>query len=98
MKLFFPVTICLGKGDGGDVLVQIDTSKEEYELLVEKCIEDEEISDCGEFEDLCSRIVLATEDECDWEYSDAEEDLDEATYLISYPSKVIDAAEKQREK
>ena len=92
MKLDFPVTICLGRGDGGDVSVEIDVTKEEFDLLVEACEDGGEMSEYDTLSDLYERIVSAAPDECDWEYGGEESELDEATYFVYYPEKVIDAA------
>ena len=91
MKLDFPVTVCLGGGDGGDVSVRIDVTKEEFDLLVEACEDGDEISECESLSDLYDRTVSAADEEGDWDYGGDESDLDEATYLVSYPEKVADA-------
>ena len=92
MKLDFPVTVCLGRGDGGDVSVRMNVTKEEFDLLVEACENGDEISEYDSLSDLYERIISAASDECDWDYGGDESDLDEATYLVSYPEKVMDAA------
>ena len=43
--LDFPVTVCLGRGDGGNVEVTVEVTDEEFELLKQCCREDGEISD-----------------------------------------------------
>ena len=98
MKLEFPVTICLGGGDGGDVLISVDVSEEEYELLIDACADGDEIADCDELEDLYNRIISFADDECDWDYDNEDEsDLEDAVYLIQYPDAIIDAAEEKEE-
>lgn len=85
MKLDFPVTICLGGGDGGDVSVIIDVNEEEFDLLVKNCSEGIDLADSDELADLYYQILdMATD----------EDEVDEAAFLVGYPEKVIDKVEE----
>ena len=95
MELDFIVTICLGHGDGGDIIVTVDVTEEEYALLVECCREDDEISSYEGLEDLYDRIVEEAKDEsqsCQPEDED-EIDYDDACYRVDFPDQVYEDAD-----
>lgn len=92
-RIEFPVTACLGGGDGGDILVTVDVTAEELKLL-KKCIRnEEEIEGYEGLEDLVERINEAAISECesiDDVYGDeeVEEDFSSASFMIGYPDEL----------
>lgn len=94
----FPVTVCLGGGDGGDVSVVIPVTKEEFCKLLECCREEEEIATWEGLEELVSRIEEAAKDEAESSANELDDDLDcsEADCIIAYPEDVSDIADEYR--
>lgn len=94
MEMDFLVTICLGHSDGGDVVVSVDVTEEEYKLLVACCRDGDEIDVYDGLDNLYDRIVEAAKDEsavCD---PDEEEiDYDDAYYRVDFPEQVYEEAE-----
>ena len=92
-ELDFLVTICLGYGDGGDVIVTTEVSEEEYELLKQCCLEDSEIEEFEGLEALYERVVEAAKDESECCEPDDEEDIeyDDAYYTVAIPDEIYDA-------
>ena len=76
MELEFWVTIYFGHGDGGDVVVTIDVSNEEYELLKQCCRDDEEVEGYKGLGDLYDHVVVAAKDESESCKPDDCEDID----------------------
>ena len=100
MELEFPVMICLGGGDGGEVSVCVEVTDEEYELLIQCCREDAEIDGYDGLESLYDRIAEAARDEDECCSSDDEEEdtyYDDAYYMISFPDEICIAAESDTE-
>ena len=94
MELTFWVTVCLGRGDGGDITVDVDVTDEEYALLVQCSREEEEIDGYDGLEDLCERIKEAAADEvdsCNAEFG-IEEDYSDAGFMIQMPDVIWEAA------
>lgn len=75
----FTVTICLGKGDGGEVSVSCPVSVKELKNLAYCALEGIEVSDCDDLADLVERISSEAISEAD----DLEDD--EATCIIANP-------------
>lgn len=92
----FPVTVCMGHGDGGDVLVEVPVPKEEFVKLLDCCREDSEISDCEGLKDLVSRIESAAADEAETAAEELDDELDcsEVSCIISFPEDILDIAEE----
>lgn len=92
ISLEFWVTICLGRGDGGDVTVTVDVTEEEYKLLKQCCRDYEDIDGYEGLEDLCRRIEEAAQEEneaCMADYdTDEEIDYDSVSYMISMPDEI----------
>ena len=101
MYIEFTVTVCLGRGDGGDVCVDVSVSDEEYELLLQCCREDRDIGSYDGLSDLCRRIEEAAQSEnesCMYEFGyDEEIDYSTASYMISMPDEIIRAVEEEEE-
>lgn len=96
-ELEFHVTVCLGRGDGGDVCVSVPVSDEEYELLKQCCREDCEPCDCEGLEDLCSRVEEAAIDEAMSiadEY-DQDVDCDSASCSFGVPVEISEECEAE---
>ena len=72
----FPVTVCMGHGDGGDVLVEVPVTSEEFIDLLNCYREDTEISDCENLENLVSRIESAAADEAETVAEELDDELD----------------------
>lgn len=87
MELEFWVTIYFGHGDGGDVVVTIDVSNEEYELLKQCCRDDEEVEGYKGLEALYDRVVVAAKDESESCKPDDCEDIDydDVSYIVAIP-------------
>lgn len=100
MTLEFSVTICLGYGDGGDVEVAVDVTDAEFALLVQ-CYQDMyEIDSYDGLEDLYKRIIEEAkgEDEaCSIDVEDYDPDYDDASYIVSFPDEVIEAADSEED-
>ncbi len=100
-SLEFTVTMCLGYGDGGDVCVTVDVTEKEYELLKQCCRDEIDIYDCGELEDLCSRIEAEARSENDFIMSglgdDEEMDYDSISYMIDIPDEIYESVEEEEE-
>lgn len=92
----FPVTVCMGYGDGGDVLVDVPVTSEEFIELLNCYREDSEISDCENLESLVSRIESATADEAEALAEEFDDKLDrsEASYIIAFPEDISDIADE----
>lgn len=95
----FEVTLCLGGGDGGDVLVNVDVTEEEYELL-KKCYRDDiGVCDCDGLEDLCQRVEEAAKDENEFCMADLdvdeEIDYNSISYMISIPAEVAEEVDEE---
>lgn len=97
MELEFWVTICLGHGDGGDVVVTMDVTAEEYELLKQCYRDDEEIEGYEGLEDLYERVVAAAKDESECcELDDCEDiDYDDASYTVVIPDKIYNEVQEE---
>lgn len=95
--LEFWVTICLGHGDGGDVMVTVDVTEEEYNLLQECCREDLEIADFEGLENLHERVIDAAVEESEACAPNGEDDInyDDASYMVAMPDEIY--AEVQSE-
>ena len=103
----FDVTVCLGRGDGGDVCVSMSVSETEYELLKQCCRDDMSPADCAGLEELCAAIEEAAIDECryafprelgDDESTDEADNYDEyadATCMISVPMEIWDEVNEE---
>lgn len=102
ISLDFDVTVCLGGGDGGDVSVTVDVTKEEYELLKQCCREYEDIDSYDGLEELCKRIIKEAEAENDYcmeNYSDSDEEIDygSVSFMISMPSEIQNEIDEEEE-
>ena len=85
MYLKFRVSVCLGRGDGGDVVVSENVTEKELELL-KKCREsNDEICGYPGLEDLYDNICSSAIDEA--RSYDYENDAlyDDASCLVSFP-------------
>ena len=91
----FPVTVCMGHGDGGDVLVEVPVTSDEFIDLLNCYREDTEISDCENLENLVSRIESAAADEAETAAEELDDELDcsEASYIISFPEDIPEIAD-----
>lgn len=95
-EVSFWVGVCLGRGDSGEVLVDIKVSDEEYDSLVECCRNEVEIADCLALADLRSRIVDAAIAEA--ASCDTESDIDyrtDAWYIVQMPDELRDMVGRQ---
>ena len=92
----FPVTVCMGHGDGGNVLVEVPVTSDEFIDLLNCYREDAEISDCENLENLVSRIESAAADEAETAAEELDDELDcsEASYIISFPEDIPDIADE----
>ena len=92
----FPVTVCMGQGDGGDVLVEVAVTSEEFIELLNCYREDSEISDCRALDSLVSRIEDAATDEAEIAAEELNEELDcsEASCIIAFPEDIPDIADE----
>ena len=97
MELEFWVTICPGHGDGGDVVVTLDVTDAEYELLKQCCRDDEEMEDYEGLEDLYDRVVAAARDESEsCEPDDCEDiDYDDASYTVAIPDVIYNEVQEE---
>lgn len=90
----FPVTVCLGGGDGGEICVKMEITDEEYELLKQCCRDGCDIESCPELEDLCNRITEESGDETErrMDECDSGEDIDydSTYYIIEMPEEIED--------
>lgn len=84
MELEFWVTIYFGHGD---VVVTIDVSNEDYELLKQCCRDNEEVEGYKGLGDLYDRVVVAAKDESESCKPDDCEDIDydDASYSVAIP-------------
>lgn len=97
--LEFPVTICLGGGDGGEVAFDVEVTDEEFELLKKCCREDIEGIDSYEgLEDLYQRVIAEARGES--EFNDPEDcyiDYDDANYFVDMPYEIYQIIEAENE-
>ena len=97
-KLEFTVSICLGHGDGGDILVELDVTNKEYKLLKECCRENEEIESFEGLEELYKRIVAEARGESEFcDPDDCDIDYDDADYVVEFPDEIYDAVAEENE-
>lgn len=94
--LEFPVTVCIGSGDGGDVLVDVPVSREEFIELLQCYRNDSEISDWNGLVTLVSKIESAASDEAEAAADELGEEIDcsEASCLIAFPDDIPDIADE----
>lgn len=95
----FPVTLSMCDGDGGDVVVIVPVTKEEFCTILDCCRKEIEIADCDELESLVSRIEDAAieEAECAADELDDELDCSEMSFLITYPDEIVDIEDELKE-
>ena len=88
-ELSFWVGVCLGRGDSGNVLVDIEVSDTEYDTLIECCRSDEDVDEYEPLRELRKRIVSAAINEassCD-EGSDIDYNTD-VWYVVQMPEEI----------
>lgn len=92
-ELEFPVRVCLGHGDGGEIAVKLPVGEKEYSLLKDCCREGEEIESFPGLEALYQRIMEAAAEEC--EDCDGDEDIDYelAEFIVDMPQTVWEDVE-----
>ena len=97
IELEFCVTICLGHGDGGDVIVTVDVTEEEYDLLKDCCREDEEIESYEGLEALYERIIDAAIDESESCSPDDEDEInyDDVSYIVAMPDEIYNEVQSE---
>lgn len=95
--LEFPVTICLGGGDGGEVGIDVEVTDEEYELLLACCREDIVGIDSYEgLEDLYERVIAEARGESEFnDPDDCDIDYDDACYLVDMPYAIYEIIEAE---
>ena len=80
----FVVTVCLGRGDGGDEMVTLDVSDLEYEWMKQCCrMELDELSECEALEDLCHRLAVEVSP-----WDEEEEDLYQI--MVGVPDEILE--------
>lgn len=94
----FPVDVCIGGGDGGEVCVTVPVTKKEFIELLECYRHDTDISDWEGLEKLVPRIEEAAKDEAESDAEELDDNLDcsEANCIISFPEELVDIAEECR--
>lgn len=95
-EISFWVGVCLGRGDSGDVMVDIDVSEDEYNALLDCCRNEGEIDECKKLSFLRSRIVAAAETEA--ASYDEESAIDYHTdvwYVVQMPDEIREAAHRE---
>lgn len=95
-EISFWVGVCLGRGDGGNVMVDIEITDDEYEALVQCSRDDEDIDGCEAIFDLRARIVAAAETAAASydEYSDIDYHTD-VWYVVQMPDEIWEAAHRE---
>lgn len=86
--LDFPVTLCLESSDEEDVTATVDVTEEEYQLLKECCLNNEEIASFDGLEGLCRHVEEAAREESDG---------DVESCIIGMPDEIYGAAEEDEE-
>lgn len=99
MELEFWVTVCMGRGDGGDITVEVEVTDEEYEMLVQCSREEDEIEEYTGLEALCDRIrdEAAEQVECSNIEFGIEEDYSDAKYVIQMPDCIWEVAHNEED-
>lgn len=95
-NITFWVGVCLCRGDGGDVMVDIKVTDEEYETILECCRNEEDIDECKKLSALRSRIVAAAETEA--ASCDEDSDIDYHTdvwYVVQMPDEIREASHRE---
>ena len=97
--LSFRVTLCLGRGDGGDVMVRIWVTDDMYEKLLQLCREGmaDSLDNFEEFEALCDEIRENAASMNEF-YNDDEEEInyDEISYIIYMADEIVKAEREER--
>ena len=88
MYLKFDVTVCLGCGDGGDVVVSAHVTDEEFEQLKKCYAEDGDFGSYPGLEDLYNGICEDAIDECMSYDMDGETNYGDASCIVYMPKEV----------
>lgn len=97
-EYWFPVTACLGRGDGGEISVSVPVTDDEYEALKDCYREDEEIEQNESLAGLIRRIERAAFIKCENindSYGDTEEDYSSASFMIGFPDEVVEEVDAE---
>ncbi len=95
MKFNFFVTIYPENGGFIHTNVPVDITQEEYDIILQNCIDGYEIGEQDDSLPIYEKISEIAFDKYDWSASKYDaNDIGDAEYDIEYPDEIIDAAEE----